>query len=141
MVRAQTETKQKHEQLKEASTALDRMMDSTTRYPQAPEHVPKKDWIRTQDAKVQIRMKMQSKDKLSKYLDKVMSAYEHLISSIDSMHTLHHIPSLGALDEEKTWDPLDQEILSFLQPIRQAAVTPDLAASRENLGQFLVTQV
>ena len=103
LVRAQTKTKQKHEQLKEALAALDRMMDWTVRYPQAPEHFPKKDWIHTQDAKVQIRMKMQSKDKLSKDLDKVMAAYEHLISGIDSMHLLHHITSLGALDEGKTW--------------------------------------
>ena len=120
---------------------MDRMMDWTTWYPQAPEHLPKKDWIHTQDAKVQIRMKMQSKDKLSKDLDKVMAAYEHLISGIDSMHILHHIPSLGALDEMKTWDQLDQEIQSFLQPIKQAVATPDLAASRENLGQFLVMPV
>ena len=52
LVKAQTETKQRHEQLKEASVALDRMMDWTVRYPQAPEHFPKKDWIHTQDAKV-----------------------------------------------------------------------------------------
>ena len=45
---------------------------------------------------------MQSKDKISKDLDKVMAAYEHLISGIDSMHAIHHIPSLGALSEEKT---------------------------------------
>ena len=76
-------------------------------YPQAPENLPKKDWIHTQDAKVQIWIKMQSKDKLSKDLDKVMAAYEHLISGIDSMHILHHIPSLGALDEEKTWAQVD----------------------------------
>ena len=58
LVRARAETKQKHEQLKEASAALDRMMDWTVRYPQAPKNFPKKDWIHTQDAKVQIRMKM-----------------------------------------------------------------------------------
>ena len=54
LVRARVETKKKHEQLKEASTMLDRMMDWTTWYPQAPKHVPKKDWIHTQDVKVQI---------------------------------------------------------------------------------------
>ena len=70
-----------------------------------------------------------------------MFSYENPSSGIDSMHILHHIPSLGALDEGKTWEQLDQEIQSFLQPIRQAAVTPNLAASRENLGQFLVTPV
>ena len=84
---------------------------------------------------------MQTKDKLSKDLDKVMAAYEHLISGIDLMHILHHIPSLGALDEGKTWEQVDQEIQSFLQPIKQAAATPDLAASEENLGKFLVMPV
>lgn len=78
---------------------------------------------------VQIWIKMQSKDKLSKDLDKVMAAYEHLISDIDSMHTLHHIPSLGELNEEKTWGQVDQEIQTFLQPIRQAAATSDIVVS------------
>ena len=54
---------------------------------------------------------MQSKDKLSKDLDKVMSTYEHLISGID---ILHHIPSLGALDEGMTWEQVNQEIQSFM---------------------------
>ena len=84
---------------------------------------------------------MQSKDKLSKDLDQVMAAYEHLISGIDSMHILHHSPSLGALDEEKTWEQVDREIQAFLHPIKQAAATFDLAASQENLGKFLVTPV
>ena len=53
---------------------------------------------------------MQSKDKLSKYLDKVVSAYNHLISGIDSMNALHHIPSLGALNETKDWEQVEQEI-------------------------------
>ena len=86
-------------------------------------------------------MKMQSKDKISKDLDKVMATYEHLISDIDSMHILHHIPSLGALDEGKTWEQVNQEIQSFLQPIKQATATSDLAASQENLGKFLVMPV
>ena len=86
-------------------------------------------------------MAIQSKDKLSKDLDKVMSSYDHLISDIDSMHTLHHILSLGALDESKTWEQVDQEIQSFLQPIKQAAAAPEVAASQENLGQLLVAPV
>ena len=47
-------------------------------------------------------MKVQSKEKLLKDLKKVMTAYEHLISDIDSMVELHHIPSLGTEGEEKT---------------------------------------
>ena len=84
-------------------------------------------------------MAIQSKDRLSKDLDKVMSSYNHLISGIDSMHTLHHIPSLGALDEEKAWEQVDQDIQSFLQPIKQAAAAPEPAASQEHLSQFIAT--
>ena len=103
LVRAQAETKKRSKQLKEFLATLDRMIEWMGRYPQAPENLPKKHWIHTQDAKVHIRIKIKSKDKLSKDLDKVMATYEHLISAIDSMHTLHNIPSLGALNEEKTW--------------------------------------
>ena len=130
LARARAETRQRHEQLREASQALDRMMGWTIQYPQAPESLRKRDWIHTQDAKVQLRMAIQSRDKLSKDLDKVMPLYDHLISGIDSMHTLHHIPSLGALDKEKTWEQVDQDIQSFLQPIKQVAADPEPSASQ-----------
>ena len=107
LAEAREETRQKHEQLREASAALDKMMNWTVQYQQAPEHVPRKDWSHTQEAKVQIRMNMQSKDKLAKDLDKVMSAYHHLINGIDSMNALHHIPSLGALNETKDWEQVE----------------------------------
>ena len=116
-------------------------MGWTVQYPQAPENFLKRDWIHTQDVKVQLRMAIQSKDKLSKDLDKVMSSYNHLISGIDSMHTLHHIPSLGALEEEKTWEQVHQDIQSFLQPIKQAAADPEPSASQEHLSQFIATPV
>ena len=67
-------------------------------YPQAPNTLPRKDWIFTQNDKVQIRISVQSKEKLVKDLEKAMSAYEHLISRIDSMAEVHFIPSLGAID-------------------------------------------
>ena len=47
LVRAREETKQKHEQLKEASATLDKMMNWTVQYPQVPENFPKKDWFHT----------------------------------------------------------------------------------------------
>ena len=47
-------------------------------------------------------MKVQSKEKLFKDLEKVMTPYENLISDIDSMVELNHIPSLGTLGKEKT---------------------------------------
>lgn len=74
---------------------MDNMLEWSSIYPQAPDTLPRKDWVCTQNDKVQIQMKIQSKDKLVKDLEKVMSSYEHLISGIDSMEETHHIPSLG----------------------------------------------
>ena len=70
-----------------------------------------------------------------------MSAYEHLISSIDSMAEVHHIPSLGALGKEKTWEEVAKDIQAFLQPIMQADTSQDLPASQENLFQIIMTLV
>ena len=70
-----------------------------------------------------------------------MSAYEHLISGIDSIAEVHRIPSLGALDGGKTWEEVAQDIQAFLQPIRQATIFQDLPASQENLFQFIMTLV
>ena len=36
---------------------------------------------------------------------------------------------------------MDQDIQAFLQPIRQAAATPDLLASQENLVKFIVMPI
>ena len=77
------------------------MLEWENKYPQAPDAFPRKDWIHIQNNKVQIRMKVQSKEKLFKDLEKVMTAYKHFISGIDSMAELHHIPSLGTLGKEK----------------------------------------
>ena len=99
-------------------------------YPQALDTFPRKDWIDTQNEKVQIRINVQSKEKLIKDLEKVMFAYEHLISGIDSMAEVHHIPSLGALGEEKTWEEVAKDIQAFLQPIRKAGTSQDLPASQ-----------
>ena len=58
-----------------------------------------------------------------------MSAYEHLISGVDSMAEVHDIPSLGALGEEKMWEEVSKDIQAFLQPIRQANASQDLPTS------------
>ena len=70
-----------------------------------------------------------------------MSRYEHLISGIELMAKVDHIPSLGALGEEKTWEEVSKDIQEFLQPIRQATACQDLPASQENLVQFIMTPV
>ena len=47
---------------------------------------------------------------LFKDLEKVMTAYKHFISGIDSMVEPHHIPSLGTLGKEKMWEQVDRDI-------------------------------
>ena len=86
-------------------------------------------------------MKIQSKDKLVKDVERVMSAYGHLISGIDSMDEIHHIPSLGVLDTEKAREEVIQDIQTFLQPMRKSASSQDLLAPQENIIQFFITPV
>ena len=94
-----------------------------------------------QERQIQIRMKVQSKEKLFKDPEKAMTAYEHLISGIDSMAKLHHIPSLGTLFKENTWEQVKQDIQAFLQPVRQVVTTPNLLKSQENLVNFILTPI
>ena len=63
-------------------------------------------------------MKLQSRDELAKDVDKVMTAYEHLISGIKSMAEVHHIPSMVTLTQKKAREEVIQYIQSFLEPIR-----------------------
>ena len=141
LLKAQAKTKRRNTQLKEASTVLDKILEWSNKYPQDPTTFPRRDWIATQNEKVQFRMKVQSKENLIKDMEKVMLPCEHFISGIDSMAEVHHIPSLGALGEEKTWEEVSNYIQIFLQPIRQAAASQDLSTSRENRVQLIVTPV
>lgn len=43
LLKAQAETKQRTAQLKEAATALDKMLEWSSIYPQAPKTMPRKD--------------------------------------------------------------------------------------------------
>ena len=110
LLRAQEETKKKTTQLKEAFATLDSILEWSEKYPQAPDTLPKKDWICTQNDKVHILMKVHSMDKLVKDVENVMFAYWHLISGNHSMVEVHPIPSLGAFDTQKTREEVIQDI-------------------------------
>ena len=58
----------------------------------------------------------------------------HYENSFKNMDFNTKFPCYLPCDEGKTWEQVDQEIQSFLQPIKEATSTPHLAASRENLG-------
>ena len=88
-----------------------------------------------------MRIEIQSKEKLTKDLEKVMSSYRHLSSGMESMAELHQIPPLGPLRKENTWQQTEQDIKAFIQPIEQAAASQDLTASKENLVKFIVTPI
>lgn len=85
IVAIQTHTKERVSMFKEAMTALDRIHEWCEKYLEAPAVVPRKYWIAMQNTRVKIRIKVQSKDKLDKYVERVMASYRQLFSSLESM--------------------------------------------------------
>ena len=61
---------------------MDNILDLTNKYSEAPNTLPKKDLITTKNDKVQLRMRIQSRDKLAKDVDKFISSYNHLLSGL-----------------------------------------------------------
>jgi len=77
----QAHTKERVAMLKEAMIALDKIHEWSVKYLGAPMVVPKKDWITMQNTKVQLHIKIQYKDKLTKDVDMVLASYRHLFSA------------------------------------------------------------
>jgi len=80
--------------LREVITSLDNIHERSTKYPGALVVFPKKDWITMQNAKVELCIKIQSKYKLAKEVEKVLASYRHLFSGLESMIENHGFPSI-----------------------------------------------
>jgi len=91
----QSHTKERVAMLKEAMNALDRIHEWSFKYPGAPMVVPKNDWITMKNTKVQLHIKVQSKDKLTKDVERVHASYRHLFSSLESTIQRHGVPLIG----------------------------------------------
>ena len=116
LVEAQTETRTKVAQLKEACVAIDRVLEWSSTYTQALDTLPKRGWLDTQNDKAQMRVEIQTKEKLAKDLERVMNSYGHLNSGMESMIAVHQLPPVGPLTEERTWQQIEQDIKGFIQP-------------------------
>lgn len=96
--------------LKEVVIALDIMHEWSIKYSGAPIVVPKKDWITIQNAKVQLRINIQSRDKLTKDVDWVLASYRYLFSSLESMIQIHLVPSIREVRQVRKHDDISKEV-------------------------------
>lgn len=127
--------------LKEAMTALDKIHKWFVKYPRAPVVVPKKDWISIQNTKFQLCIKIQSKEKLAKDVDRVITSYRHLFSSLESMIQLHGAPSLGEVGQVRKKDEISKEVQAFVETYKQTTYTKDLPITKENVTRYVVESV
>ena len=86
-------------------------------------------------------MRIQSRDKLAKDVEKVLSTYNHLLSGLDSMIEIHHTHTIRTLGATKGREEVLQEIHAFLDPIQQASNLSDLQVNKENITQYIVEPV
>jgi len=91
----QAHTKVRVAILKEAMTTFDKIHEWSVKYPGAPMMVPKKDWITMENTKVQLCIKIQSKENLMKDVDMVFISYRQMLSALESIIQLHGVPSMG----------------------------------------------
>jgi len=91
----QTHTKERVAMLKEVITTPNSIHVQSIKYLGAPVVVLKKDWITMQNSKVQLCIKIHSKEKLAKYVDRALGSYKHLFNGLESMIEVHGVPSIG----------------------------------------------
>lgn len=94
-------TKERIAMLKEVMTALVRIHEWFIKYPGALEVVPKKDWITMKNIKVQLCIKVQSKYKPTKDVQRLLASYKHLFSSLELVIQLHGVPPIGEFGQVK----------------------------------------
>jgi len=97
IVAIQTHSKERVAMLKEVMIALDKIHEWYEKYPEAPIVVPKKAWIAMQNTRVQLRIKVQSREKLVKDAERVLASYMKLFSNLESVIQLHGSPSIGKI--------------------------------------------
>jgi len=61
-------------------------------------------------AKVQLRIKVQSKDKLAKDVERVLASYKHLFSSLESIIQLHGMPAIGKVRQVRKQEEITSEV-------------------------------
>lgn len=97
----QTHSKERVAMLKETMTSLDRIHEWSKKYSKAPTVVPRKDWIAMQNTRVQLHVKVQSREKLAKDAERVLASYRQFSNSLESMIQLHGAPSIGEIRRVK----------------------------------------
>jgi len=141
IVTIQTHSKERVAMLKEAVTTLDKIHEWSKKHPKAPVVVPKKDWIALQNTRVQLRIKVQSREKLAKDAERALASYRQLFSSLESVIQLHGSPSIGEIGQLRNQEEINNEVQAFIETYRQVTHTGDMPISRENIKCYIIEPV
>ena len=110
----QDRTKERVAMLKEVVITIENMHEWSIKYPRAPTVFPKKDWITTQNAKVQLCVKIQSKQKLGNDVDRVLASYKHMFNGLESTIQIHGVPSIREVGQENKQEDISNEVQTIV---------------------------
>ena len=94
-----------------------------------------------QNTRVQLRIKVQSREKLAKDAERVLASYRQLFSNLELVIQLYGPPSIGEIGHVKNQEEIKNEVREFVETYRQAACTGDMPITIENIKCFVVEPV
>lgn len=100
--------------LKKVVIVLDKIHEWSIKYTGSLAVVPYKDWITMKNRKVQLFIKIQSKKKLDKDVERVSTSYRHLFSGVESMIQLHGVPSIRQVRKVRKQKAISMEVEVFI---------------------------
>jgi len=84
---------------------------------------------------------VQSREKLVKYVERVLDSYRQLFNSLESVIQLHGSPSIGEIGQVKNQEEINNEVQAFVETYRQVTCTGDMLVSVENIKRYIVEPV
>lgn len=91
----QTDPKEKTTMLKQVIRVINNIHEWNKKYIGALETIPTKYWITAQNDKADIKVNIQSWDKLRRDVDRSLASYKHLLSVLEYVIEVHRVPPSG----------------------------------------------
>lgn len=127
--------------LKEVVIALEKIHEWSIKYPGELAVVLKKYWITMKDTKVQLHIKIRSKEKLTKDVDRVLASYRHLFNGLKPMIQIHGVPSIEEVRQVRKQEDMSREVQDFFDTYKQVAHAEDMPITKENIMCYVVEPI
>lgn len=86
---------------------------------------------------VQLRIKIQSKEKFTKDVERVLASQIRLFSGLESMIQLRGVPSIEEVEQVRKQEDISKEVQTFVATYKQAAHVDDMPITKENTTHYV----